>query len=331
METSDDDEDDDLGEGDDNSANVERDAMRLGILGTVSHSLPSRLLRAPLLGSVPTNEDYMSFRNISAVSLPPPMALSEEPSMSGVLLEEKTSYGSLRESNQRGRFLDGPSSYRDSRTGDIRRLEQRVRFQPPPAAAAKDGALSIRDRMRKSREQQQHRQSNPKSSMQKPKSTLAAIFDKETSSEGNGDNPKSPALTNLDSSNVLQTTPFYENPIPALPMGALSTSLTGLEMLQRGLRLGSDQDSYQSADELPRDSNGHNALLSRSLSDPRGTARPPRVDVHRSVLFPQVPPVMPSPLSLSQPVPAASLQEPSSNVLDAMDADREEAFEMDLE
>jgi hypothetical protein len=259
---------------------------------------------------------------------------SEECNMSGVCLEEKTSYGSLRESNQRGMFLDGPSSYRDSRTGDIRRLEQRVRFQPPSEATQKDGALSIRDRIRQSREQQQYDNSKSKlslsSSFGKPKSTLAAIFDKETSSKGKEDIPTSPALTSIDSSNLLQTTPFYENPISALPTGALSTSLTGLEMLQRGLRLGSDQDSYQSADELPRDANGHNALLSRSMSDPRGTARPPRVDVHRSVLFPQIPHVMPSPLSLSQAAPD-SLPELSSNVPDVMDADREEAFEMDLE
>jgi hypothetical protein len=53
----------------------------------------------------------------------------------------------------------------------------------------------------------------------------------------------------------------------------LSTSLTGLEVLERATRFdsvqegASDSDSEGSA-ELPRDSNNHNALLSRSLSDP---------------------------------------------------------------
>lgn len=36
------------------------------------------------------------------------------------------SYGSLRESHLGGRFLDGPSSYRDSRSGEIRRYDERL-------------------------------------------------------------------------------------------------------------------------------------------------------------------------------------------------------------
>jgi hypothetical protein len=70
-------------------------------------SLPNRvfLLRAPLLGSIPTNEEYMNRRsNI------PEFRLSEQEDVDDE--EEKaTAYGSLRDSQMQGRFLDGPRSF----------------------------------------------------------------------------------------------------------------------------------------------------------------------------------------------------------------------------
>eukprot|EP00429_Kryptoperidinium_foliaceum_P001859 CAMPEP_0176017202 /NCGR_PEP_ID=MMETSP0120_2-20121206/8243_1 /TAXON_ID=160619 /ORGANISM="Kryptoperidinium foliaceum, Strain CCMP 1326" /LENGTH=263 /DNA_ID=CAMNT_0017350219 /DNA_START=29 /DNA_END=817 /DNA_ORIENTATION=+ len=118
---------------------VERDAIRLrrkygekavataasyhpGMTEATSSSILSKtLLKAPYLGSLSRSENFLS-------SLPP-MSLStddrynydDEPPV------EIRSYGSLRESHQRGKFLDGPSSYREPRSGQIRRLDYRTR------------------------------------------------------------------------------------------------------------------------------------------------------------------------------------------------------------
>ena len=392
-DTSDEDDADDEEEEDDDSlvANVERDAVRLGLVDSrgrrsnllTSHSLPSRLLRAPLLGSVPTNEDYLLYRNIPTATLPPPMTLNDQPpSLSGVAIlaaADRTSYGSLRESHQKGRFLDGPSSYRDSRTGDICRMEQRVRFERQAGQNTTsssdsntsdqqqqqpgEGNLSIRDRMKQARERNSKKAT---AARKRPTSSLAAMFDDPDSMNSNTDSSSgaTPATFHDFSS------PFYENHISALPSGALSTSLTGLELLQRGLRLATitDHDSQPSADDqqLPRDANGHNGLLSRSLSDPRGTVRRLAADT-RSPVLPSLSqaqqpahPFLPPPLqlggtflsptaaggggervvvshlsaALQQQQPSSSLQQApleASSDGRATDADLEGAFEMDLE
>ena len=312
-ETSDEEEDeDDSFLGAPNNNEVERDAVRLGLVSDrlTSHSLPSRLLRAPLLGSVPTNEDYLLYRDIPTATLPPPMALNDQPpSLSGVVMAEQTkiSYGSLRESNQKGRFLDGPSSYRDSRTGDIRRMQQRVRFdeqqqrqqQTSSSSDANNNEattttteaahLSIRDRMKQARERNHKNAAANKD--KKPTSSLAAMFDDANNNSNNNQADASSSAGATPATFDDFSSPFYENPIRALPQGALSTSLTGLEMLQRGLRLATitDHDSHQSDDQLPRDANGHNSLLSRSLSDPRGTGRRLAETQQRSPVLPSYP------------------------------------------
>jgi hypothetical protein len=128
------DEDDD----DDASVDVvERDAIRLrkkygssivqvsssyqpGMTAEESPSILSgTLLRAPYLGSLSRSESHVS-------SLPP-ISLSDEQSMYKYDEDpptEITSYGSLRESHQRGTFLDGPSSYREPHSGQLRRLDR---------------------------------------------------------------------------------------------------------------------------------------------------------------------------------------------------------------
>jgi hypothetical protein len=107
-------------------------------------------------------------------------------------------YGSLRESQLAGRFLDGPSSYRD-RSGQIK-WHQKVRFQSQPQQ------MSLEDRMQELREQQQQEQPSALSSMLATSVTLHdqdSIFNKDDEAH-------------------------------------LSTSLTGLELLQRGLSTSTD-------------------------------------------------------------------------------------------
>ena len=333
LTSDDDDDEEDVNLSEDDSPNVERDAARLGLL--TSRSLPSRLLRAPRLSSVPTNEDYLLYRNIPVAALPPPMSLHNDDGMSGVDLgaAAKMSYGSLRESNQQGRFFDGPSSYRDGRTGDIRRM---VRFQATatddtPSHSAPNN-LSIRDRIQQSRQQRQAQQVST-SGDAKPTSSLAAMFDKA---------PREPT-PRISQQPAPTATTFYENSLSALPTGALSTSLTGLEMLQRGLRLATitDQDSsHPSAGEevnhynAPNNNNNNNlhpAVLSRSLSDvPRSS---PNYHHHHHTASTGT---YPSPLSLGGPLVAhlsAALSAPSMPPPqpETTDPDREGAFAMDME
>lgn len=351
IETSDDEDDESL-------VDVERDAVKLGLVSdtndiNMSRSLPSRLLRAPRLGSVPTNEDYISYRNIPSATLPPPMTLNDQSfSLSGVLPEQTTSYGSLRESNMKGTFFDGPSSYRDSRTGDIRRLEQRVRFTQKDDSSETQGGesscLSIRDRIKKAREKKEKEAADaPK----KPTSSLAAMFD------GNEQSDTKPsaedAAADFQNRSFMDSSPFYET---ALPSGALSTSLTGLEMLQRGLRLATitDHDSH-SDDQLSRDANtnGHHGVLSRSLSDTRGTGRrlaetqrsPAMISANQGYQLHSTSTFIP-PLSLGS-APASAQSGPAVSHLSTAlqptilqqesmgesrpDADIEGAFEMDLD
>eukprot|EP00977_Amphora_coffeiformis_P021186 scaffold8953_cov171-Amphora_coffeaeformis.AAC.8 len=323
----DNDKDDD--EEDNGMVDVVRDAVKLGLVGntnrggTTARSLPSRLLRAPLLGSVPTNEDYLLYRNIPSATLPPPMTLNDSSSamLSGVVLPDSmaaftgsvntTSYGSLRESNQKGRFLDGPSSYRDGRTGDIRRVEQRVRFHEQQATTEEDdlnNKLSIRDRMKQAREQRNNnneinptKKTDSRATNKKPTSSLAAMFDDTNadssfSASGNSNNqhhynPRTAATAFRPASFHDSTSPFYDtnHHISAIPSGALSTSLTGLEMLQRGLRLATitDHDSHQSGGEEVSHASGTATpvapqLLSRSFSDPREARRLAETQQNRS-------------------------------------------------
>jgi hypothetical protein len=161
---------------------------------TTSRSLPSRLLRAPRLSFIPTRDvDVARWMNEDndlgpETILPPPMALADvetqmassfssaravpSRSKSSSLLPQTssaattlssygaTAYGSLRESHLRGRFLDGPQSYRDSTTGDLKRIVQqeqqqhhqrhhhhhhhhRVRFQEEQSASTYTGDSPI--------------------------------------------------------------------------------------------------------------------------------------------------------------------------------------------
>jgi hypothetical protein len=257
---------------DDDSVDDELDAVQIAGRNT-SRSLPGRLLRAPFLGSAPSNEDHISYHNM----LPPPMELSEQPAATGgqVNADQGTSYGSLRDSNVRGRFLDGPSSYRDKGTGDIRSIQHRVRFRDNStvSSSAPSHSISIGERIMRSRKLQ------AKNEVDKPSeertSSLSAMLE---STDDNGiiapDVPnQSLGVSAMNASGNQQSAAFYDESEDQLSPNMLSTSLTGLEVLQRRAKFGlvkegaSDSDS-DAPTEFPRDSNNNNAMMSRSLSDP---------------------------------------------------------------
>ena len=284
---------DDSSSEEDGDSTIEADMDGLKISGNdraSSRSLPNHLLRAPRLGSMPSdNIDYWIDRHPTML---PPAAKSGEstsrPSSKGgpSLLsggdDRHTSYGSLRESHMRGKFLDGPSSYRDKTTGDIRSLQHRVRFQEGSVASSLPPSLSIGERIMKSRKQQVASKEGGSSSS-KDKGSLTALLEAADTE---------PELNTAEELPVKARTPtFYEEEEEyRLPSDMLSTSLTGLEILQAGLRVGpatGDQDVssasqtethspllFGNTEALPLDARGHNALLTRSTSDPLPQGHP---------------------------------------------------------
>lgn len=275
-DTSDDDVDDD---DDDSVIDVEMDARNIASRNA-ARSLPSRLLRAPMLGSVPANDDYISYHNM----LPPPMNLAEQHASSTTTPAARSvshiSYGSLRESNLQKRFLDGPSSYRDKRTGAIQRMNPQVRFQEPVSSTP--SSLSIGERILQSRKKKGTSKTAEESS--KLTSSLAAMLKDSDATDEPDPSPAQPVFANsafYDDSEEANNNAMYQ----------LSTSLTGLEVLQSCFRSGTSRAAsaarmesrslkeelhskakgdtlLEELDELPRDSMGNNALLSRSYSDP---------------------------------------------------------------
>jgi hypothetical protein len=255
---------------DDDSVDVEFDAKEIADRNT-SRSLPVRLLRAPFLGSVPSNEDYISYQNM----LPPPMELSEQPAAGGQLsADQGTSYGSLRDSNVRGRFLDGPSSYRDKGTGDIRSIQHRVRFRDNStiSSSAPSHSISIGERIMRSRKMQAKNEVD-KPSEERTSSLSAMLESTDDSGIIDPDLPnQSLGVSTMKLPASQLPTAFYDDDSEdRLSSNMLSTSLTGLEVLQRGARFGSVQegasDDYSDAPTaIPRDSNNNFAMMSRSLS-----------------------------------------------------------------
>jgi hypothetical protein len=219
-------------------------------------SLPNRmfLLRAPLLGSIPTNEEYMNRRsNI------PEFRLSEQEDVDDE--EEKaTAYGSLRDSQMQGRFLDGPRSFiqqkatRSSvtKTGAVvthrhRGVSSTASNNTLSTSAPVHSGLSIGERIQQQRKLQLalRNQSSSEGLVGSTCSTATTAITK-----------KSSVLTEMmeklsqdDTTKRIhyETTPPPEYGIPSLaeentkdPVNSvaplLSSSLTGLEILQHGLQ-----------------------------------------------------------------------------------------------
>lgn len=247
-------------------------------------SLQSHLLRAPRLGSIPLHDDNDEWINQQYPSmLPPAMQTADQPLSSAWRGTENASYGSLRESHTRGRFMDGPSSYRERGTGEIRQYERKVRFHENTIIATSMPTISIGERIMQSRrvqQQQQQQQSHSHASVST--SSLSALLAHSTKAEDQPTNATVPE--NLTDELRPKSASFYDEEISnQLPDNMLSTSLTGLEVLQAGL--GSKMTtSFMSPspperhhpveihsmnnEELPRNADGLNALLSRSFSDP---------------------------------------------------------------
>lgn len=122
------------------------------------------LLRAPYFGS-------LNSRSGKQILSLPPMSLAaglagsngetrgslEEPPESlsaSSTTATRTAYGSLRDSQERGYFLDGPSSYREPTSGRIRQLDHRVRYH----GRTTPSQISISERMEQARRLKELRQ-----------------------------------------------------------------------------------------------------------------------------------------------------------------------------
>jgi hypothetical protein len=154
LDQTDDDEDDD------SSVDVELDALKLkakygGDVVAASRHEPlaaKSLLKAPYLGAMSQSAPYLS-HEIPQISLAEQHHFDPRTELldSGTGVGE---YGSLRESHQRGRFLDGPASYRDGRSGEIRPLNHGKRFSHSSVPAS----ISIGERIQKARLQKEQLQ-----------------------------------------------------------------------------------------------------------------------------------------------------------------------------
>jgi hypothetical protein len=104
----------------------------------------SSVLNAPYLGSLSRSSNQV-------LSLPP-ISLAGDSTFLGEPPDSIVSYGSLRDSQEQGRFLDGPSSYREPMSGKIRQLDHRLRYH------GRQPELNIGERLQQSRKLRELRQ-----------------------------------------------------------------------------------------------------------------------------------------------------------------------------
>ncbi len=193
------------------------------------------MLKAPYLGSLSKSENFLNFL--------PPISLSDEDKYK---YEEDTpaeigSYGSLRESHQRGKFLDGPSSYREPRSGQIRRLDPRLRF---PAGAglssSQQHALSIGERIQQAQKEKETQKLNVKETSDGDAtgtSTLSMMMDEASK---NPDSQEEDRLSELERIVPIRGATHASSTLGAEdalsydkfdPPTMMSTSLTAFEIL----------------------------------------------------------------------------------------------------
>mmetsp|Transcript_5217 Transcript_5217/g.8238 ORF Transcript_5217/g.8238 Transcript_5217/m.8238 type:complete len:583 (+) Transcript_5217:67-1815(+) len=270
------DDDDEEDDDDDSGIDVEKDALKLQkkyggkivqtyqapstMLNSNNNSRnikPSSILNAPYLGSLSKSANQV-------LSLPP-MSLAGgtmygNDSQLGEPPESIGGYGSLRDSHERGRFLDGPSSYREPTSGRIRQLDHRLRYHGRPPE------LSIGERMqqaRKLKEIQQKEQARRNSSSddgEKPNekqtatSSLSAMMNEvsitsHSAQEAAGDSSSLgeeiliPVMTNEMAS-------FRDDEVQQMMTDTsnlmLSTSLTAFEILKTtNVHVYSDDNGYR--------------------------------------------------------------------------------------
>ncbi len=194
------------------------------------------VLNAPYLGSLSKSSNQV-------LSLPP-MSLAGDNTFLGEPPESIVSYGSLRDSHERGRFLDGPSSYREPMSGKIRQLDHRLRYhgrQPPE--------LNIGERLQQSRklkelrlEREKRNAENKDGEKKETTSSLSAMMadaSKKNTNPDGGDEGNSFLETErlMPIQNQGISSPLRPERPPlahSSPRGniMLSTSLTAFELLQ---------------------------------------------------------------------------------------------------
>lgn len=254
------------------------------------------LLRAPYLGSLPSNAEFLLSNQhmlLPAASLTrenATTATATAASYSAGMPVGRTGYGSLRESNLMGRFMDGPSSYRERRTGGIVQLRNRGRFDGTSATTGAsettasasnkpNNPISIGDQIMRNARKRQDSIDSSRNDAQQPASSLAAMLESSTledPAEVPGTIPADFAAAAAHSVEETPASVFGE--VDRADPDVISMSLTGLEVLH-SLRnvsgtsakvgfLASSQVDRQDLEHLPLDANGNNALLSRTFSDP---------------------------------------------------------------
>lgn len=291
---------------------------------SISHK-PEKELRAPFLGSLSKSENNL-------MSLPP-IALSEP------YLEdppsEITSYGSLRDSHQKGRFIDGPMSYREPGSGRIMQYDRRQKYQSVPPTQSIGERLQQSRKLKEIRAQKQEEEGEI-STNNNVSSSLSAIMKDATQQEPKVNKEKTAGFIDPSQLNMETFQPtfgFYDSDQDDPQM--LSTSLTAFEILQTKklepptqLGPGSHDAVYQ-AGFMP---------LARTYSDPLPQhQQAPVVLATRSPLIPPsraagAPPTMsqfspsPSPMAVNGRAEQGRGDVPMA----LMDPDMDGAFDMDM-
>jgi hypothetical protein len=256
-------------------------------------SLPSRLLlRAPHLGSIPTNEEViLRQRNIPDFRLPEQGTVDDDTTGK----EKPAAYGSLRDSHMQGRFLDQPRS--SFIGGDGGAAVPRHRGASASTVGSSNvmsssapifSGLTVGERIQQQRKLQlalsnkncgigvtaaggplTSSTAEATASLPRKSSVLAELLGKMELDQATTPNPPK------------NTSPDSEHPVGFEPLldGAttLSSSVTGLAILQGGLNSpGERWAAMQKHRSLPPISNSHDApssneRLSQSFSSPPST------------------------------------------------------------
>lgn len=256
----------------------------------------SSIPNAPYLGSLS--------RSANQVLSMPPMSLAsgQDAYYHSDPPESISNYGSLRDSHERGRFLDGPSSYREPTSGRIRQLDHRLRY-----LGRRQPELSIGERMERSMQLRSKKQGPEVASAedtdgkQPATSSLSAMMDRISKSSDTapsraesqdfptnqlGQETLIPVGTTVFDRTLLQEQQEDQMMLNEPPSMMLSTSLTAFEVLKTSntnrSRMASTYSLNQSSPMIavvnPRNvsttSNQSNVQaqsfqpLARSMSDP---------------------------------------------------------------
>eukprot|EP00529_Nitzschia_sp_RCC80_P011575 CAMPEP_0113461118 /NCGR_PEP_ID=MMETSP0014_2-20120614/11369_1 /TAXON_ID=2857 /ORGANISM="Nitzschia sp." /LENGTH=628 /DNA_ID=CAMNT_0000352855 /DNA_START=239 /DNA_END=2125 /DNA_ORIENTATION=- /assembly_acc=CAM_ASM_000159 len=235
------------------------------------------LLKAPYFGSLNRSADQV-------LSLPPMSLESAGLGISGGTMDEppgsipssasalgsvatargttttRTAYGSLRDSQEKGRFLDGPSSYREPTSGRIRQLDHRVRYH---GRTAESPQVSISERMQQARKLKETRQKE----LANADSAGAAPSGSATNTSTSTSTSASGTTTPSSLSAMMDEVSKKEDPRPAVlqPMtAATENNRWGDNSYRGGLGHIGDVDNDDDVDD--NDNDVPHAMLSTSLT-----------------------------------------------------------------